>query len=243
MNVVLFDPSEVRPDGHVDVSGPRARHLLEVLKAAPGQTVRIGVIDGALGVGTVTRAADTQLVLQCVFEPVVPERPRVDLLLAVPRPKVLRRLWAQIAALGVGQVILTNAEKVERDYFDSHVMIESGYRPLLVEGLQQARDTRVPLVSIHKQFRVLVEDELDRLFPAGRRLVAHPGSDRSFQAALTPAVPGRVLIAIGPEGGWNDFELGLLSQHGFEHVTAGPRILTTTTACIAALTLAHAGLS
>ena len=52
----------------------------------------------------------------------------------LPLPQVLRRLWAQIAALGVGQVILTNAEKVERDYFDSHVMIESGYRPLLVEG-------------------------------------------------------------------------------------------------------------
>ena len=239
MNIVLFEPSEVRPDGHVDVSGPRARHLLHVLKVAPGQTVRIGLIDGPLGVGTVASTDDTQVQLHCVFEPVVPERPRVDLLMAVPRPKVLRRLWAQLAALGVGQVILTNAEKVERDYFDSHVMNESGFRPLLIEGLQQARDTRVPLVSIHKQFRVLVEDELDRLFPAGRRIVAHPGSDRSFHAALIPAVPGRVLIAIGPEGGWNDFELGLLSRHGFDPVSTGPRILTTTTACIAALTLAH----
>ena len=243
MNIVLFEPSEVRPDGHVDVSGARARHLLKVLKVTPGQTVRIGVIDGPLGVGTVSAADDIEVQLNCAFEPVVPERPRVDLLMAVPRPKVLRRLWAQLAALGVGQVILTNAEKVERDYFDSHVMIESGFRPLLIEGLQQARDTRVPLVSIHKQFRVLVEDELDRLFPSGRRLVAHPGSDRSFQAALTPAAPGRVLIAIGPEGGWNDFELGLLSRHGFESVSTGPRILTTTTACIAALTLAHAGIS
>ncbi len=243
MNIVLFEPSEVRPDGHVDVSGPRARHLLNVLKVTPGHTVRIGVIDGPLGVGTVASANDTQVQLTCVFEPVVPERPRVDLLLAVPRPKVLRRLWAQLAAIGVGQVILTNAEKVERDYFDSHVMIESGYRPLVIDGLQQARDTRVPLVSIHKQFKVLVEDELDRLFPAGRRLVAHPGSDRSFHAALTPSVTGRVLIAIGPEGGWNDFELGLLTRHAFEPVSTGPRILTTTTACIAALTLAHEFLS
>ena len=243
MNMEFCEPYDVRPDGHVDVSGPRARHLLNVLQVAPGQTVRVGLIDGPLGVGTVSGASDNIVELKCVFESEVPERPRVDLLLAVPRPKVLRRLWAQIAALGVGQVILTNAEKVERDYFDSHVMIESGYRPLLVEGLQQARDTCVPLVSIHKQFRVLVEDELDRLFPSGRRLVAHPGSDRSFQAALTPAAPGRVLIAIGPEGGWNDFEIGLLSRHGFEPVSTGPRILTTTTACIAALTLAHAGIS
>src|SRR5262245_1847140 len=148
MNLILFEPSEVGKDGRVEATGARAKHLLGVLRVSPGHEVRIGVIDGPLGVGTVVEAADGRVLLDCVFEPDPPKRPCVDLLLAVPRPKVLRRLWAQLAALGVGQVILTNAEKVERDYFDSHVMHEEGYRPLLVEGLQQARDTRIPLVSI-----------------------------------------------------------------------------------------------
>lgn len=240
MNVVLFEASELSDDGRVEATGTRATHLLNVLNVGPGHQVRIGVTDGPLGVGTVAETADGRVVLDCEFEPVAPERPRVDLLLAVPRPKVLRRLWAQLAALGVGQVILTNAEKVERDYFDSHVMHEEGYRPLLIEGLQQARDTRVPLVSIHKQFRVLIEDELNHLFPASCRLVAHPGGRRSFPTALPTAAPSRVLVAIGPEGGWNNFELSLLERHGFEQAGIGSRILTTTTACIAALTLAHA---
>ncbi len=54
-------------------------------------------------------------------------------------------------------------------------------------------------------------------------------------------VPGdaRVLMAIGPEGGWNDFELALLDAHGFQNVSMGPRTLATTTACVALLTLAH----
>lgn len=240
MNLVLFEPSEVNSDGRVEATGVRAKHLLSVLKVASGHEVRIGVIDGPLGIGMVTEVGEGRVLLDCVFESGTPERPRVDLLLAVPRPKVLRRLWAQLAALGVGQVILTNAEKVERDYFDSHVMHEEGYRPLLIEGLQQARDTRVPLVSIHKRFKILIEDELDRLFPAGKRLVAHPGSRRSFQEALSAPVPERVLLAIGPEGGWNGFELHLLERHGFEQAGFGSRILTTTTACIATLTLAHA---
>lgn len=240
MNLVLFERSEVNSDGRAEVTGVRAKHLLAVLKVAPGHEVRIGVIDGPLGVGTVADTGDGRVVLTCEFESETPERPRVDLLVAVPRPKVLRRLWAQLAALGVGRVILTNAEKVERDYFDSHVMHEEGYRPRLIEGLQQARDTRVPLVSIHKQFRILIEDELDRLFPSGLRVVAHPGSGRSFPAALSSATPDRILVAIGPEGGWNTFELGLFERHGFEQAGIGSRILTTTTACIAALTLAHA---
>ena len=79
----------------------------------------------------------------------------------------MRRLWAQIAALGVGQIILTNAEKVERHYFDTHILTPETYRPLLIEGLQQARDTRLPAVSIHRKFRILIEDELDHLFPIG----------------------------------------------------------------------------
>ena len=127
---------------------------------------------------------------------------------------MLRRLWAQIAALGVGRIVLTNAEKVERNYFDTHILAEETYRPLLIEGLQQARDTRLPIVSIHRQFKVLVEDQLDGLFGEGRRIVADP----SAAAPLSDVVRGvteRILLAIGPEGGWNAFELDLLAAHGF----------------------------
>lgn len=239
MNLLLFDARDISTDGAAMVDGSRARHLREVLKVALGAKVRVGVLDGAAGIGVVTSVDAHGVGLRCRFDTIVPPRPQVDLLLALPRPKVMRRLWAQLAALGVGQVILTNAEKVERDYFDSHVLQEDGYRPLLIEGLQQARDTRMPAVSIHKRFKVLIEDDLDRLFPAGRRIVAHPGSDTSIASSLSNAAGDRVLLAIGPEGGWNDFELGLLDAHGFQRVGMGPRTLTTTTACIALLTLAH----
>lgn len=244
MNIVLFEPFEVSADGRVEVSGVRARHLLQVLNVAPGHDVRVGVIDGPVGVGTVAGVTDGVVTLQCAFAAAPPERPRVDLLLALPRPKVLRRLWAHLAALGVGRVMLTNAGRVERDYFDSHIVHDAGFRPLLLEGLQQARDTRMPIVSVHKRLTVLVEDELDGLCPGGRRLVAHPDAGTAIAAALAGITArDRVLVAVGPEGGWNDFELALLERHRFERVGLGPRTLATTTACVALLTLVHAALS
>jgi RsmE family RNA methyltransferase len=49
----------------------------------------------------------------------------------------------------------------------------------------------------------------------------------------------RVLLAVGPEGGWNDFEIQLLESHGFQRVGMGSRTLRTDTACIALLALVH----
>lgn len=239
MNLILLRPDDLEADGLARLDGPRARHLIDVLGSAPGDTVRIGLIEGPMGVATVVGVGDGSVDLSCAFETQIPLRPQVDLLLALPRPKVLRRLWAQVAALGIGRIVLTNAERVERCYFDTHVLTPECYGPLLVEGLQQARDTRVPLVSIHRRFRVLIEDELDALCPDGLRLAAHPGEPRPLHAALNDRADRRVLLAVGPEGGWNDFELRLLDAHGFVRVGVGPRTLRSDTACIAMLAMVH----
>jgi RsmE family RNA methyltransferase len=239
MNLILFEQEEVAPDGTVVLMGPRADHLLNVLKVAPGHVVRVGVIDGGSGSATVTAIADRTVGLRCRIDTPTPPRSPVDLLLALPRPKVMRRLWAQLAALGVGQIILTNAGRVERPYFDTHVLTPECYRPLLIEGLQQARDTRLPQVSIHKQFKVLVEDHLDTLFPTGVRFVADPRCETRLGEVVGQHPDERVLLAVGPEGGWNDFELKLLTAHRFHAGGIGPRTLRSDTACIALLTLVH----
>jgi len=248
VNLILLEPDEMGAGGDVTLSDERAKHLLTVLGAAPGDHVRVGIVDGPRGTAIVRSAAAASVTLCCTFEQEVPPRPRVDLLLALPRPKVMRRLWAQISASGVGQIVLTNAERVERDYFDAHILTPACYRPLLIEGLQQARDTRLPAVSIHKRFKPLIEDELDALFETGElRLVADPSAQLTVAAAVDEHARDtsaeRALIAIGPEGGWNRFELALLEAHGFRRVGMGPRTLRTDTACVALLAILHAALS
>lgn len=248
MNLILLEPGELDPAGGVTVTGPRAAHLTSVLRVTSGQPVRVGVVDGPVGVGIVTHVHDDAVRLACTFSTDIPPRPAVDLLLAMPRPKVLRRLWAQLAALGVGRVMLVNAARVERHYFDTHVVAAATYRPLLIEGLQQARDTRVPAVSVHRQFRPFVEDELDACAGGARRLVADPSATRPVREVVAgpPGDPvasdaddGRVLLAIGPEGGWNAFELELLAARGFIAVGMGARTMRSDTAVIALLALVH----
>jgi RsmE family RNA methyltransferase len=155
----------------------------------------------------------------------------------------MRRLWAQIAALGVGRILLTHASKVERHYFDTHWLEPHSYRPLLIEGLQQAKDTRMPRVSIHRRLKVLVEDELDALAGGSVRILADPSASRAAGAIVRTHAHRRLLLAVGPEGGWNEFERDLFAAHGFERIGLGPRTLRTDTACVALLAVVHNALS
>ena len=242
MNLILLEPDEIAADGAAILSGARARHVREVLRSGPGETIRVGVVDGPMGVATV-EGDGTDIRLRCALSGSVPPMPRVDVLLAMPRPKVMNRLWPVLASLGVGRILVSNAWKTERNYFDTHVLEAGTIRAGLIEGLQQARDTRVPRVEVHRQFRKLVEDGLDDWGPYAARLAAHPGGSAGAFGRLAGLPPeGRVLVAIGPEGGWTEFELELMAAHGFEAASWGARALRTDTACAVLLGLVHAAL-
>lgn len=236
MNLILLEPAEVDAAGRATLRGGRAAHVRTVLRAAPGKVLKVGVIDGPKGSAEVVRVGDDGVELACALDAQPPPPPRVHLLLAVPRPKVLGRLWAPLASLGVRRILLTNAAKVERNYFDTHWLREDAWRPLVVEGLQQAADTHLPRVSVHRLFRPLVEDVLAA--DGATKLVADPGAPQRLTAAPLPPA-GDVMLAVGPEGGWTPFEVDLLRRSGFLPVHVGPRLLRTDTACVALLALVH----
>ncbi|MDD2520271.1 MAG: RsmE family RNA methyltransferase [Kiritimatiellae bacterium] len=244
MNLILLEPDEIHAEGLAVLAGTRARHVREVLKTGEGEQIRVGVVEGPTGTAVVIAEDGGEIRLQCTLDGGVPPVPRADVLLAMPRPKVMNRLWPVLASLGVGRILISNAWKTERSYFDTHVLGPEHIRAGLIEGLQQARDTRLPQVSVHRQFRKLIEDELDAFGPYAAKLAAHPGAG-AFPAETLAALPreGRVLLAVGPEGGWTPFELELLEAHGFEAVSWGPRALRTDTACAVLLGLVHAALA
>ena len=236
MNLIILYSDEISGDGRAVLSDDRAAHIRTVLKAAPGKVLRIGLLNGPLGEGTVVAVDERQVVLACTWADAHPPKPKVDLLLAMPRPKVMKRLWAQLAALGVGRIILVNAAKVERYYFDSHVIDPDFYNRFLIEGLQQARCTHLPEVLIRRRFRPFVEDELDGLMPRSLRLLAEPSASQTLpELSSLVSNAERLLLAVGPEGGWDAFELAKLHERNFISFRIGDRILRTDTACVGLL--------
>ncbi len=165
----------------------------------------------------------------CLTEP-PPPRAGVDLLLAIPRPKALKRVLPAVAQLGVDRVVLVNAARVEKSYFDSKVLAPAFVEELLLQGLEQARDTRRPEVLVRERFRPFVEDELEDLFGTGAlRLLPHPPARQPLHHVGVQRAP-RVVLAVGPDGGWVPFEAELLEAQGFRPFSLGPRVLRVETA-------------
>ena len=251
MNRILFEKSEI-VDGVATFGGERAEHVINVLHGEVGQVLKTGEINGKIGTGVIKSietsccgdlssehrsiGASEQVRISVLLSHTQDSlQPWIDLILAPPRPRVMKRLLPQLATMGVGRIFLVGAKKVEKDFWGATLLKSENYRPLLIDGLMQAGTSILPALETRRNFRKFVREELDALWPEARRIVAHPyGVDPAPSCSLIPD-PCSLLLAIGPEGGWTDEEVALLVEHGFSRYSLGSRILRTDTATIALL--------
>ena len=129
LNRLLVDPWEVQEDGQnklavvLPADDGRVKHVKKILKVEDGKTLRIGVVDAGIEEDAVVKwQADGALKLAIPGDGshlVAPypdsHRPRVDLLIALPRPSNIASFLHVAAQMGVNNIILCNAKKVQAD--------------------------------------------------------------------------------------------------------------------------------
>jgi RsmE family RNA methyltransferase len=214
MNLLLLQP-------HDFIAPSRARVRREIA----GEEIVVGVVDGRIGIGTVVARDGDAVELEIKLDREPPPPLPLTLILALPRPKVLNRVIASAASMGIKRIYLINSWRVEKSYWKSPKLAHLDEQSIL--GLEQSRDTEMPRIETRRLFRPFVEKELASI--AGRKLVAHPDAPAECPRSLTEPVT----LAIGPEGGFIDAEIASLRAAGFEAVSVGPRILRVETAVAA----------
>jgi 16S rRNA (uracil1498-N3)-methyltransferase len=254
MNLLLLESAELEElEGRfvARLAGRRAEHVAEVLRAEPGQELRVGVIAegdtsntvlegaaawpaGARGRGRVLETSPDSLLLEVVLEPegAPAAEPHIDLALALPRPQGLHRILQSAATMGVGRVDLFRSYRVEKSYFSSPSLRPDEIRRQLLLGAEQGLRTRLPPVKIHPCFRPFVDDP-GLLSPGDLGLLAHPGGLPIERAP--DFADRRVVLAIGPEGGFIDYEIEAFKARGFLAVDLGPWVLRSEMAVVAGL--------
>jgi len=235
MNLILLKKAEIK-DTRVLLQDHRAKHIVKILRSDIGDSVRLGVIDGDMGKGQILRMGKKHpffVELALEFRQTTVEQPSLDLLLALPRPIMLKRILSQVTALGVGKIFIINANRVEKSFWNSSVLEPSEYQQHLLRGLEQAVDTRLPEIYLYRHFHTFAEEKLPEITSVyGHLLMAHPEANESLSEVVKDT-SGRILYAIGPEGGWVDFELKYFRSAGMQTFSLGRRILKVDTAAVA----------
>ncbi len=241
MNLLLFDNRE-RQGNVLCLDDRRAEHILTVLRLRVGDRLRVGEVNGGQGTGVIRKIDAPCVELEVELNTPLPAEPEITLVLALPRPIMLKRILKQATTLGVKRFHLIRTRRVEKSFYHSPVLKPENIREVLLLSLEQAMDTRLPEVHVHTQFKPFVEDVLP--FLPGTRLLAHPGAPLTLHDLMaskqqTGKKEGRqddsVLLAVGPEGGFIDYECERFMEQGFAAFSMGPRILHVDTAVVALL--------
>jgi 16S rRNA (uracil1498-N3)-methyltransferase len=218
------------------LEGAEAAHLGRVLRVQPGD--EIDVFDGAGAAGRFhvarvdKRGVDLTLIARDDAQRELPLR--ITCAVAPPKGKRAQRLVEELTELGVAALAplalsRTAARPPEADEvrrWSLEAAKQCG-RNVLLEPL--------PALDVDALIALSREHDLS-LLPDTR-------DARPLREATARPRPGRVLVAIGPEGGFSPDERAALRAAGFDGVSLGPTVLRIETAAagvVAALVAAWA---
>ncbi len=227
------------PTGEVELREEHAWHLARVLRARPGESIRV-VVDGTQELLVELSEVSAALVRGRVLE-VQPARgePRCRLLLvqAIPKGSGMTEVCERTSELGVASIWPVFSERtVPRPGPEATAGRRRRWAKIAGEAAQLAGRSRAPVVEepagLDGALERLREQEPDvQLF-----VCQQEGTAVSLTA--TPYDPSRpAAVLIGPEGGWSPGELRQLRSLGAVAVSLGPRNLRTLVAGVVAVTL------
>src|SRR5690625_479534 len=103
--VLLFDEDLVHANRAIIQDERRLKHIHTVLRARVGERLKVGLLNGGIGYGTLIEISAEAIQLEVTIEHAPPPPLPLTLILALPRPKKLR-LTLQTVSSFCGQVVL-----------------------------------------------------------------------------------------------------------------------------------------
>ncbi len=240
MNLLILDESDRISENSFRVSGNRQDHIIRVLKLGTNDQIRAGIVNGSIGSAKIERSDKTSITLNFVAdENQLPDPiPCVDIICALPRPQTVRKVLNLAGTWGVRKLDFIRANRVEKSYYHSPLLQPDKMRPYLLEGLSQGKQTRLSLVSVHERFKPYFEDVFipndSADSESSLKLLPHPEAESNLSQVFQ-STNRRIVVAIGPEGGWVDFEIEFMMELGFSCFRLARPVLRVESAAIAAL--------
>jgi len=226
MNLVLLENKDFIGNKRVVLQGRRFKHLISVNKVVKNDRVVCGLLNDKIGTGLITNVWNDSLEMEVHLTDDPPRPLPLTLVLALPRPKMLKRIIESVSSLGVKKIYLINSWRVEKSFWQSPLLKEECLRKQMVLGLEQSRDTVLPRIYHKRFFTEFVKKDLPQISKNNLCITAHPKASKPCPSGINK----EITLAIGPEGGFIDIEVETLKKQGFSSYHIGYRILKVETA-------------
>lgn len=231
----FFVPSENFHHGVAELPADQAHHLRAVLRLGPGDIVEIFDGTGANYMGRIESAGETARI--AILEKIEPgPHPVLNLILGLALIKSERFDWAlqKAAELGVSAIVPLETRFCDVRVPESRRASRAErWRRIVREAAKQCRRSTVPEVRQPIDWTTFLRlpewKDADRILFYEK--AAHTWDPkRSLDSR-------RIVLCIGPEGGWDSREVEAASAAGFRLFGLGPRVLRAETAVVAALAI------
>lgn len=231
MTLTRFHVPAAAPGARVALPEHVAHHAREVLRLRAGTPVRL--FDGAgreydAVLDAVTRREVTAHVTG-IAEP-RPESPlHLVLALSALKGDRMELVVQKVTELGVSEVwpvVTARTDAAARPALAG--ARHERWEKVASAAAEQCGRAVVPLISPTLTFEAM----LAAPFAGLRVLLAE--AEGAHPLTAPPPAPRRVLLMVGPPGGFEDREVARARTQGFEVVSLGPRVLRSETAAIAA---------
>ena len=224
-------------NGSASFDGGTYNHIVRVLRLGTGDAVQLADENGILYFGTVTEVTKERVGVRITSAVPAAEidadAPQITICQALPKGDKIDLILQKGTELGAHDFRLFGGRRsVARIREDQQVCKLERWHRIVAEAARQCGRPDIPEVTWRSTAVDAVRDSSHEL-----RLIFWEGEkEYSLKDALSIGVkPSSVIVAIGPEGGFDPLEVGQFSHHGFQPVTLGARILRTETASIAIL--------
>ncbi len=221
MNLVLIDENYFIGDNLIEIKNRQYTHIKDVLKLKVGDNFIVGKKNGLIGEGEIITFDPDKIQAKIELKGKPPTKLPLTLIIALPRPKTLRKVIHSAITLGVKEIYFIESWKVTKSYWQSPMLEKEYIDNEIILALEQAKDTIPPEIYFKKRFKPFMEDELAEIAKDKKMIIAHPLSENKCPYNLKEDA----ILAIGPEGGFTEYEVNKFIEIGFEPVNIGERIL------------------
>lgn len=231
----LIDPTQIQKDRAV-MEGDEAKHLVKVLRHQVGDSIWV---------------TDGKQRYHATIQTIQKEKVTLTLLTSSPLPT-----FAKAPALGIALLKLDHLEWVLQKGVELGIQ---EFFPIITErtisrldpqkGAEKQKRFQKILLAAAKQCGMVAIPKIEPPIPLkallpkfsqfSSVLLAWEGENTSFHDVFKTIDPSKVLILIGPEGGWSKAEVDLMQRKDVQLVSLGKQILRSETAALVALTLSQ----